>query len=48
MDVHHAAEGRKLIERHMNDFSEDELVDAAREAFKANWLLLDGVEKARA
>ncbi len=48
MDVHHAAEGRKLIERHMNDFSEDELVEAAEEAFKANWLLLDGVEKARA
>lgn len=48
MDVHHAEEGRKLIERHMNDFSEDELVEAAEEAFKANWLLLDGVEKARA
>lgn len=47
MDVHHAAEGRKLIERYMNDFSEDELVEAAEEAFKANWLLLDGVEKAR-
>jgi len=43
MDVHHAAEGRKLIERHMNDFSEDELVAAAEEAFRANWLLLDGV-----
>jgi pyrroloquinoline-quinone synthase len=48
MDVHHAEEGRKLIERHMNGFSEDELVEAAEEAFKANWLLLDGVEKARA
>ena len=48
MDVEHAAEGRKLIERHMNEFSEDELVEAAEEAFKANWLLLDGVEKARA
>ncbi len=43
MDVHHAEEGRKLIERHMNDFSEDELVAAAEEAFKANWRLLDGV-----
>jgi len=47
MDVHHAAEGRKLIERHMDDFSDDELVEAAEEAFKANWQLLDGVEKAR-
>ncbi|MGA7398013.1 MAG: iron-containing redox enzyme family protein, partial [Solirubrobacterales bacterium] len=43
MDVHHAEAGRKLIERHMNDFSEDELVAAAEEAFKANWRLLDGV-----
>ena len=43
MDVHHADEGRKLIERHMNEFSEDELVAAAEEAFKANWRLLDGV-----
>lgn len=43
MDVHHAEAGRKLIESHMNDFSEDELVAAAEEAFKANWRLLDGV-----
>ena len=28
--------------------SEDEIVSVAAEAFKANWLLLDGVEKARA
>jgi hypothetical protein len=27
----------------MNDFSEDELVAAAEEAFRANWRLLDGV-----
>jgi pyrroloquinoline-quinone synthase len=47
MDVHHAAEGRNLIERHMNDFSDDDLVEAAEEAFRANWRLLDGVEKAR-
>ncbi|MBN8866808.1 MAG: iron-containing redox enzyme family protein [Solirubrobacterales bacterium] len=47
MDVHHADQGRRLIERHMNDFSEDELVEAAAEAFRANWLLLDGVQKAR-
>jgi len=43
MDLHHASEGRKLIEKHMNDFSEDEIVVAAEEAFKANWRLLDGV-----
>ena len=43
MDVHHAEAGRKLIESHMNEFSEDELVAAAEEAFKANWRLLDGV-----
>jgi pyrroloquinoline-quinone synthase len=47
MDVRHAAEGRRLIERHMSDFSDDELVEAAEEAFEANWRLLDGVEKAR-
>lgn len=43
MDVEHAEQGRKLIERHMNDFDEDELVEAAEEAFRANWQLLDGV-----
>ena len=43
MDVHHAEQGRKLIEKYMNDFDEDELVAAAEEAFKANWRLLDGV-----
>ena len=43
MDVEHAEEGRKLIERYMNDFDEDELAEAAEEAFRANWRLLDGV-----
>lgn len=43
MDVKHAEAGRALIERHMNDFTEDEIVAAAEEAFKANWRLLDGV-----
>jgi pyrroloquinoline-quinone synthase len=44
MDVHHADEGRKLIEKYMNDFDEDQIVAAAEEAFKANWRLLDGVD----
>jgi pyrroloquinoline-quinone synthase len=43
MDVEHADEGRKLIERHMDEFSEDDLVEAAEQAFRANWRLLDGV-----
>ena len=43
MDVDHAEAGRALIERHMNDLHEDELVSAAEETFRANWRLLDGV-----
>ncbi|MFM9148905.1 MAG: TenA family transcriptional regulator [Solirubrobacterales bacterium] len=44
MDVEHAEEGRKLVERYMADFDEDELASAAEEAFRANWRLLDGVD----
>lgn len=47
-DVQHADEIRNLLERYMSEFSEDEVVEAAEEAFEANWLLLDGAEKARA
>jgi pyrroloquinoline-quinone synthase len=47
IDPQHAAEGRKLIERHLNDFSDDDLLEAADQAFRANWRLLDGVEKVR-
>lgn len=43
MDVHHAAVARKMIDKHRNDFSEDELVAAAAETFRANWRLLDGI-----
>jgi pyrroloquinoline-quinone synthase len=42
-DVHHAAEGRSLIEQHLADADPDALVAAAEAAFKANWKLLDGV-----
>lgn len=42
-DVHHAAEGRSLIEAHLDGADPQALVDAAEAAFKANWRLLDGV-----
>lgn len=42
-DVEHAAEGRSLIEAHLAEADPDALVDAAEEAFEANWKLLDGV-----
>ena len=41
--MHHAAEGRSLIEAHLDDADPEALVAAAEEAFKANWRLLDGV-----
>ena len=39
----HAAEGRSLIERHLDGGDQDRLVAAAEAAFEANWQLLDGV-----
>jgi pyrroloquinoline-quinone synthase len=45
-DVHHAAEGRSLIEAHLGEADPDALVAAAEDAFKANWRLLDGVSLA--
>ncbi len=43
-DVEHAAEGRDLLAGLLAEGgSEDEVVAAAEEAFKANWKLLDGV-----
>jgi pyrroloquinoline-quinone synthase len=45
-DVHHAAEGKALIESHLADADPDALVAAAESAFAANWRLLDGVTAA--
>ena len=42
-DVEHAAEGRSLIEAHLDGAEADVVVEAAEAAFKANWRLLDGV-----
>lgn len=42
-DVEHAAEGRSLIEEHLEGADPDALVAAAESAFAANWRLLDGV-----
>lgn len=42
-DVEHAAEGRSLIEAHLEGADADVVVEAAEAAFKANWRLLDGV-----
>jgi pyrroloquinoline-quinone synthase len=47
-DVVHAAEGRSLIEAHLEEADPDALVAAAEAVFKANWRLLDGVEAAAA
>jgi pyrroloquinoline-quinone synthase len=45
-DLEHAAEDRRLIERHLGEVGEDELVAAAESAYRANWTLLDGVTQA--
>jgi pyrroloquinoline-quinone synthase len=42
-DIEHAAEGRSLIEAHLDGADPDALVAAAEAAFEANWRLLDGV-----
>jgi pyrroloquinoline-quinone synthase len=43
LDAEHAREGRDLIATLTGGAGEDELVDAAESAYRANWRLLDGV-----
>ena len=42
-DVEHAAEGRALLESVLDESNADLAVEAAEDAFRANWRLLDGV-----
>jgi pyrroloquinoline-quinone synthase len=44
-DVEHAAEGRTLIEQRLDGADEDALVAEAERVLRANWTLLDGVER---
>jgi pyrroloquinoline-quinone synthase len=43
LDHRHAAESRKLLERHAAPADEERLVAAAERALDGNWALLDGV-----
>ncbi len=43
LDREHAADSRKLLERHATPADEDRLVAAAEAALDGNWALLDGV-----
>ena len=44
-DHEHAAESRELIEARLDDVDEDRAVAVADGALRANWTLLDGVER---
>ena len=44
-DVEHAAEGRELITARLDDADEDALVAEAERVLRANWALLDGVDR---
>ncbi|HEY7892921.1 MAG TPA: iron-containing redox enzyme family protein [Solirubrobacteraceae bacterium] len=46
LDVEHAAASRTLISERMTAADEDRLLERAERALRANWLLLDGVERA--
>jgi len=44
-DREHAAEGRGLIAERLDEADEDRLVAEAERVLRANWILLDGVER---
>lgn len=44
-DVEHAAEGRELITARLDGADEDAMVAEAERVMRANWALLDGVER---
>ena len=44
-DHEHAADSRELIEQRLDEADEDRLVAVADAALRANWTLLDGVER---
>jgi pyrroloquinoline-quinone synthase len=44
-DLEHAAEGRELLEDRLDGADEDALVAEAERVLRANWTLLDGVER---
>jgi pyrroloquinoline quinone (PQQ) biosynthesis protein C len=44
-DREHADEGRALISERLDGADEDALVAEAERVLRANWLLLDGVER---
>jgi pyrroloquinoline-quinone synthase len=45
LDVEHAAQGRAFIERRLDGADREPLAARAEEVLKANWELLDGVER---
>jgi pyrroloquinoline-quinone synthase len=44
-DVEHAADGRAMLEARLDGADEDALVAEAERVLRANWTLLDGVER---
>jgi pyrroloquinoline quinone (PQQ) biosynthesis protein C len=44
-DVEHAAQSRALIAEHLEGADEDSMVAEAERVLRANWTLLDGVER---
>ena len=44
-DVAHAADGRAMLEARLDGADEDALVAVAERVLRANWTLLDGVER---